>query len=563
MLEKELIDSMIAEMSVSPAAAYFQLKQVNSLLESIAEQDTFANSNRQRENGVFYTDFDLAYIAISEVLKMSSNPKGSFLEPCVGGGAFYFAFIDLSMRNTSGTINDLKNILDRCYIADNDKIAIEVIQQVAPSYFKSRFGHALEIPTSNIFLGNSLWSSEENKIQDLRKTFNRLEGFDIVVTNPPYKLLKGDRRLGKNSSKHLIDIAIAIKSTNQLKFVQGVPNVYKLFVETIACQWVSDRGTIGLLVPRSLLTDSQSSKLREHLLDNFEFGPIYSIPEGADYFKGVGQAFSMFAASKGKPTTSVVFATGPQISQGDRINHGDIVMGDPINIDVVRQYSANSAIHEVNPEGQRLLKHLSKFPKISSFPGIVNLRGEFDMSLDISSLSETDTDFKLVQGSHIGHFNLKPSKISVSEAFLNRPKGKWIRQNRIACQQISNMNQKRRMKWSYIPVDKVLGNSCNFIGLELGGLWSPSEETIYYFLGLLNSTLINERFKLLSPNNHISNGEIGSLPMGDLSSPEIPKIIELSCRLSSTFQWADFEELDALVLLHFGLTKHDKYWERN
>jgi Alw26I/Eco31I/Esp3I family type II restriction m6 adenine DNA methyltransferase len=191
----------------------------------------------------------------------------------------------------------------------------------------------------------------------------------------------------------------------------------------------------------------------------------------------------------------------------------------------------------------------------------VNLRGEFDMSLDIGFISETQKDLNLIQGINLSHFSFTPSIKLVAEEFLNRPKGKWVKQNRIACQQISNMNQSRRMKWSLITPGNVLGNSCNFIGIESDGLFAVSEDTLYYFLGILNSSLVNERFKLLSPNNHVSNGEINSLPMGDLEAPEVVKIIELSQELSQTFDHKIYEELDKIVLKHFRLTEKDRYWE--
>lgn len=65
---------------------------------------------------------------------------------------------------------------------------------------------------------------------------------------------------------------------------------------------------------------------------------------------------------------------------------------------------------------------------------------------------------------------------------------------------------------------------------------------------------------LLSPNNHVSNGEIDSLPMGDLEAPEVAKIIELSQELSQTFDNKSYEELDKIVLKHFRLNEKDRYW---
>lgn len=104
---------------------------------------------------------------------------------------------------------------------------------------------------------------------------------------------------------------MAIRESRALAFIQGVPNLYKLFVEAITCNWVSNNGTIGLLIPKSLLSDSQSRELREHLLDRFKLGSIFEIPEGSDHFKGVGQAFSMFVGKKGLVTSEITYADIP------------------------------------------------------------------------------------------------------------------------------------------------------------------------------------------------------------------------------------------------------------
>jgi len=544
-------------MRSNPEEAHKFLEEFASYPEVVASEDLFEQTTRQRENGIFYTDFHLAKVLISEALKTSKNPAGTFFEPCVGGGAFFFAFVDLSMENTSGSEVELENILRRCYIADNDELALRTVRAAAPAYFGAKYGFSLEIPEENIFLGDSLWCVDKSEIRDFRKIFNQPDGFDFVVTNPPYKLIKGDRRQGEKSTNSLMDTLSAIRKADALSFIQGVPNLYKLFVEAIMCKWVSDAGTIGLLIPKSLLSDHQSSGLREHLLDKFELGSIFEIPEGSQYFKGVGQAFTMFVGSKGRTSEAIFYADIP-----DAITT-EIDRSEPISLSLIRKYSQKSALHRIDPKSQRLLSKLSEFATVGECPGVVNLRGEFDLSLDIGFLSDSERELSLIQGANLGFYQVNHSAKYVAASFLNRPKGKWVRKPRIACQQISNMNQSRRMKWSLIQPDHVLGNSCNFIAIESEGLWSIPEDFLYYFLGLLNSSLLNERFRLLSPNNHVSNGEINSLPVGNLDAPEVSKIIELSQKLTEFFDIEIYENLDKVVLEHFSLVQEDEYWKAN
>ncbi len=551
------LDELLLMFASSPQDAGAILEEIVCIPELIAAQDIIENSTRQREQGIYYTSFELAQIMIAEALEDCVDGGGTFLEPCVGGGAFYFSFIEQAMAKNSGSQADLQKVLDRSFIADNDGVALENLKKIAPAYFQARYGYGLQIPQANIFHGDSLWDQTRGMVTDFRTIFNQPNGFDFVITNPPYKLIKRDKRRGHSRADALFGVVNQISASKQLQFVQGVPNLYKLFVELIICKWVSHQGTVGLLIPRSLLSDIQSSDLRKHLLENFMVGSIFNIPEGSGHFKGVGQAFSMFVAHKGKSTKQVVFADVPPM--GSTV----IERSEPLSLDKIRKYSSKLALHHVNAQQQGLLAHLANFTDIGSSPELVNLRGEFDLSLDTEFLSATQTPLKLIQGVNLGHYVFEPSSKFVRQDFLNRPKGIWTNRARISCQQISNMNQKRRMKWSLIPAGHVLGNSCNFIGLEPEALWSLTPDSIYYFLGILNSSMMNERFKLLSPNNHVSNGEINTLPVGDLNSPEVVKIIELSKKLTDNFEELMFLQLEAIVLEHFKIDAADSYWEHN
>jgi hypothetical protein len=54
----------------------------------------------------------------------------------------------------------------------------------------------------------------------------------------------------------------------------------------------------------------------------------------------------------------------------------------------------------------------------------------------------------------------------------------------------------------------ILGNSCNYL--------SGDESTLSKLNIILNSSLLNWRFKITSTNNHINNYELDELPIVDL-----------------------------------------------
>jgi len=70
------------------------------------------------------------------------------------------------------------------------------------------------------------------------------------------------------------------------------------------------------------------------------------------------------------------------------------------------------------------------------------------------------------------------------------------------------------LKFAPVPSEAVLANSCNYIVVsdDLGG------DTLLYLLGVLNSDLMNWRFEVSNTNNHVSNRELSSLPIVDITA---------------------------------------------
>jgi len=100
----------------------------------------------------------------------------------------------------------------------------------------------------------------------------------------------------------------------------------------------------------------------------------------------------------------------------------------------------------------------------------------------------------------------------VLESFLERKSSDFIendfKKRRIICQQVCNSGVHKRLKFVYCEETDILGNSCNYI--------SSTPEILAKLMILLNSSILNWRFKVTSSNNHISNYELDELPLVDL-----------------------------------------------
>jgi hypothetical protein len=91
---------------------------------------------------------------------------------------------------------------------------------------------------------------------------------------------------------------------------------------------------------------------------------------------------------------------------------------------------------------------------------------------------------------------------------------------RIVIGRVVNMDTLRRLKAAAAPPGAFLGDMTNFIPV--------ASIPIDYLLGLLNSRLLNWRFRITSTNNYISASEIEALPIPRIPKKDLPeKVIHL------------------------------------
>ena len=137
-------------------------------------------------------------------------------------------------------------------------------------------------------------------------------------------------------------------------------------------------------------------------------------------------------------------------------------------------------------------------------------------------------------------------------------KAHYLSLDRLVCQQISNISLNKRLKFSKIPKNIVLGNSCNFIVTNSDSLFAESSISLDYLLGILNSLLLNWRFQLTSSNNHIGNYELDELPVVIPSTNQKSIIEDLVVKLVNDPENDDYKaKLNSKVFDLYGLNKDE------
>jgi Alw26I/Eco31I/Esp3I family type II restriction m6 adenine DNA methyltransferase len=545
--------------------------QLIGLIHQKEKENTKIDKTDERKHfGIYYTDYEIAKQITKEALKNKKNLLAlKFLEPCSGVGVFALSFIDYIFPLSPKFTNEkAQQVIDNIYCADIDKKAIDLLKKIIPLYVKFKYNKDIKLNEKNCYAGNVLFDISENGIRknDLKEIFNIKDGFDIVLTNPPYKLLKeNSNKYGKKddfrSIKHLVSF---IKKNKIYKHNEGTLNYYKIFIEEIIENYTNKNSGIGLLIPITLLNDRQSEKLRKRMIEKYSFSKIYIIPEKNSFFPDISQAFCFFALDKSKQGKTLEI--NPEVISSDDFEKRSV----KINIETIKSISESAPIIVEDEKGWGVLKKINNHPRVKSFSDIKNLRGELDLTLDKSFITNQKTSYPLLKGINIAEFDFDLGNLYVDENFIMKLNGKreHVSRDRIVCQQVSNIHGNKRLKFSKIPANVILGNSCNYISKH-ENLFEDKNISLDYLLGVLNSLLLDWRFKITNSNNHISNYEIAELPIAVPDKKQKIKIESLVSKIKKGKKDEDVAELNLEIFKLYQLTKDEinfilsKYQEGN
>jgi len=528
------------------------------------EKQTISNTDERKHNGIYYTNYSIARRIAEDTISLYENnfdPTNlTFLEPCSGTGIFAIAYLDTIFQSNKSYLQKAQQVINHMYFADIDGDAILLLKTIIPAYLEGKHSTKVNIPEKNLHVGDVLFEVKDNRITkiDLKEIFGVKDGFDIVLTNPPYKLLKANsnkyNRRSDNYKENISEILGFIRKYNVYRYNSGTLNLYKLFVEEIVENYTNKDGKIGLLIPSTLLSGKQSFELRDRILSNYTLSTIYTIPEKNNFFLDISQAFCFFSMNKSKLSEGLSL----------KMNISDVGELDKNAVSITKaKINSISTLQEIIPTdniGWQILDKIHKNNKLKEFSSIANLRGELDLTLDKKYITNEGTEYNLLRGNGIKEFTFVKDGLFVEDKFVGKlnGKGKYLLSDRIVCQQISNISLAKRLKFTKVPKNIVLGNSCNFIVTNSDTLFSENNISLDYLLGILNSFLLNWRFQLTSSNNHIGNYELDELPVAVPSSKQKMMVEEFVNKLVDYPNNNEFKvKLNATVFDIYGLNSQE------
>jgi hypothetical protein len=337
-------------------------------------------------------------------------------------------------------------------------------------------------------------------------------GFDAVVGNPPYDVLKRD----PEDPEFNRFIGFLRQAPRYEPAVSRVLNVFQ-FMMVQALHLASRTGAMSMIIPMSLLSDQSAKGLRRLLFEQYELDETQAFPQKDDENNRV------FPEAK---LSTIVLAARPDSTSEIlrfRVHPGrDILPSSPvlqIRYEDIRDFDTdNLTVPLGNPAEVGILQRMFGQAAIEPFSSSAKVMvGEIDMTNDKDCKQLKPAQHELLKGAHLQRYlkrvnpkqgqrewvNLDKLKEKYGE---NASKLKQYRVNRLAFQGVTGTDDTRRLKASKVQRGNFLANSLNYINIL-----SPKIDA-EFILALFNSRFFEWRFRLTSTNNNVNNYEIHSLP---------------------------------------------------
>lgn len=360
-----------------------------------------------------------------------------------------------------------------------------------------------------------------NSFREAKKCFGF---YNACITNPPWELLKPDRRdlkmLSPVERSTYIEqmrredrfLASCYPQSQPVRKFSGWGTSLARVGTELALRLVAENGVCGIVSPASFLADQMSAPLREWMLTRFKVKKLSYYPAEARLFEGVDQASVSFVAKNSKPT---------RFSACAEVYDSSARLKDSAHVAIRKSQLVSwnySLPLNCGPTGVKLLEKIDFLPRLSDFEsheefGLWTGR-EIDETDAKSYLAERGK-YRFVKGRMIARFGIveKPTNFIRAEGRVVPPSADRIR---IVWRDVSRPNQRRRMIATIIPAGWVAGNS-----LHVAYFRDDNLQRLKALLVVLNSFCFEFQIRGLLATSHVSVGVARRTRVPDLNNEKL------------------------------------------
>lgn len=381
-------------------------------------------------------------------------------------------------------------------------------------------GRKLTSLNNNIKCGNSLIDDPEvagDKAfkweEEFPKVFDK-GGFDVVIGNPPYLVIKGGRWVGGYQyTKESIDLLKINYNTASQQI-----NTYVLFLE-LGLKLANRKGLVSQITPNTYLANEYSEKLRVFLLDNCQIVEVFNTGSA---FDDASVETAIITYKNATPNDKLL--TNIKLSLSEK--------GTLINLTETKTLTNDSKfLINLTLNSIPLLNKLNRFEKIGTYAKVWRglTTGNDKKYISESKISELYKP--LVSGSEVEKYYLIQNQkfVKYVPIELDRP-----REERIFL-----LGEKLISKFVGNRLTFCYDNNQNFV-INTACSTEILDNTIspYYMLAMLNSNLLNFYFQQIFSDSRttfpiMKSGNIEDLPFIYVNIKEQTEIIDLVNNIQS------------------------------
>jgi hypothetical protein len=352
------------------------------------------------------------------------------------------------------------------------------------------------------------------------------DGFDAILGNPPWEMLRGDlgARVSREASKTAAARLTAFARGSGVYSLQGNghANLYQLFLERML-MLLRRGGRVGVIVPAGLAIDRGAAPLRRALLDRSTIDTLIAFENRDGVFPiHRGLKFLLVSATTGGETTSLPCRFG--VRRPDTLDDLPELGPDPAAVSVHRRLidrfaGEDLAIPDVrSPADVELLAHIVfTTPALGDADGWhVHFGRELNATDDRRHFHEADraprgtADLPIVEGKHLTPFavDLSASSLRIparTAARLVDPARSFGR-TRLGYRDVAAATNRLTLIAALIPAGAITTHTVFCLKTTL------SDDEQHYLCAIFNSYVANYLVRL-RVSTHVSSAIIDRLPV--------------------------------------------------
>lgn len=352
-----------------------------------------------------------------------------------------------------------------------------------------------------------------------QRAINSTNTFDIVITNPPWELLKPDRRETECLQHDVRKAYVADMrrydswlaehyplSQPRRKFAGWGTNLSRVGLE-LSVKLTGAGGILGIVIPASLLADDQSLNIRKHLiadhriLDIAYYAAEMKLYECADVASATLVAETYRIALQAIPIHS--YTQSFTVGESTRVT---------LDFERLSKFDFSLPI-SFGAQAAKLISELyEKFPTWGELEA--DRENEFWAGREIDETGSNgwlvpihECAIPFLKGRMIDRYQVRDTPVfGVGKIGWTPPNS--IKFERIAWRDVSRPNQKRRIIATLVPSGWALGNSlgvAHFFNAKSGGIRA--------LLGVINSTVFELMLRSHLATGHISLSALRKVPV--------------------------------------------------